>query len=132
MDRQAKRELIIKNALEALQNVLPTKILTNFDQFDEEAENSDETSDDLDEDRFFFKHLIAEQANQPSKIPKTEPIDHNDSLTYFEIVEQEMMESLPVTKHNIEVISTFLLSFVFFHISKKLIGSIFFTLFSLY
>ncbi|XP_055297940.1 uncharacterized protein LOC129566214 [Sitodiplosis mosellana] len=109
MNRQVKRELIIKNALEVLQNVLPTNIMENFERLDEEDENSGETPDDLDEDRFFYEYLTAQQT--PKIIPKTKPVDNNDSLTYFEIVEQEMMLSLPITKYNIELLKLILEDF---------------------
>lgn len=110
MDRQLQRELIVKNALEVLQNVLPTNIMENLERLDGE-DDSDGTPNDLDEDRFFYEYLAKKSQTEtktqppqmPQIIPKAEPMD-NDSLTYFEIVEQEMMQSLPITKYNIEVL----------------------------
>lgn len=99
MDR--RRELIIRNTLEVLQSVLPTNIMENLKRLDaDDNEHCDGTPNDLDEDRFFYNYLSAQT---PNITPKLEPMENNDSLTYFEIVEQEMMLSLPVTKYNIEV-----------------------------
>lgn len=130
MDNQAqKHELIVKTTLELLQNVLPTNIMTNLEQLDG-GSNSDanEFVDDLDEDRFIFEQLSKKwnRFNEVSKPAKAEGrttaafqespfdagsefngsdvhIDNSSSLTYYEIVEQEMMQSLPVTKDNILV-----------------------------
>lgn len=130
MDNQAqKHELIVKTTLELLQNVLPTNIMTNLEQLDA-GSNSDanEFVDDLDEDRFIFEQLSKKwnRFNEVSKPAKAEGgttaafqespidaasefngsdvhIDNSSSLTYYEIVEQEMMQSLPVTKDNILV-----------------------------
>lgn len=109
MDKQVQKDLIVKNALEVLQNVLPTNIMENLERLGDE-DDSNGTPDDLDEDRFFYEYLAKKTQTQPQTqspqipkiISKAEPVD-NDSLTYFEIVEQEMMLSLPVTKYNIEV-----------------------------
>lgn len=109
MDTQLQKELIVKNALEVLQNVLPTNIMENLERLDAE-DDSNRAPDDMDEDRFFYEYLatktqtetLTQPVQMPQIVPKAEPLD-NDSLTYFEIVEQEMMQSLPVTKYNIEV-----------------------------
>lgn len=100
MAEQITRELIAKSTLEMLQNVLPTNIMANVKNFDVDDDSS--YDDGLDEERFFFENIasnLAPTAEQPSP----QPVDHNRSLTYFEIVEQEMMQSLPVTKENLEV-----------------------------
>lgn len=99
MDR--RRELIIRNALEVLQSALPTNIMENLKRLDaDDNEHCDGTPNDLDEDRFFYSYLSSQTPYITSKL---ELMENNDSLTYFEIVEQEMMLSLPVTKYNIEV-----------------------------
>lgn len=109
MDNRVKKELIVKTALELLQNVLPTNITENLEKLGE----SDEPNgfvDDMDEARFIYEKLSPQFNNDESVFePIIEPvvcitqIDPNASLTYFEIVEQEMMLSLPVTKENITV-----------------------------
>lgn len=109
MDNRVKKELIVKTALELLQNVLPTNITENLEKLGE----SDEPNgfvDDMDEARFIYEKLSPQFNNDESVFqPMIEPvvcitqIDPNASLTYFEIVEQEMMLSLPVTKENITV-----------------------------
>lgn len=105
MNEDLKRELIVKTALEVLQNVMSTNIVDNLEKFYEEEKNEDidESADDLDDDRFF--HELTNHYNQQSQISTSniEHIDKNDSLTYFEIVEQEMMVSLPVTKESVGV-----------------------------
>lgn len=136
MDQQTvKNELIVKTTLELLQNVLPTNIMTNFEQLDA-ASDSDvsEFANDLDEDRFFFEKFVqnwdqataaatvdAEATAEMSPLQESqfvavpefngngERIDNNSSLTYFEIVEQEMMQSLPATSENISVGSIFVI-----------------------
>lgn len=103
MDKQVLKKLVVKTTLEVLQNVLPTNIMESLERLDE-VDDSNEASDDLEEDRFFYEYSIA-QSDIPKTskiIPRDEPAE-SDSLTYFEIVEQEMMLSLPVTKYNIEV-----------------------------
>lgn len=105
MDRRVRWELIVKNALEVLQNVLPTNIMDNLDRLDDDEDEQDDTPEDLDEDRFFHEYFTAQNHPTITAI-KPETLDTNDSLTYFEIVEQEMMESLPITKENIEVVRT--------------------------
>lgn len=123
MNKRARRELIVKTTLDVLQNVLPTNIMENLDKMNAD-EDSDEFIDDLDEERFIYEKLVrkvpvvSNEPNEPnvssvskkpkhSKVPNvvasTEPVDNNASLTYFEIVEQEMILSLPVTKANVEV-----------------------------
>lgn len=132
MDNEAQRnELIVKTTLELLQNVLPTNIMANLDQLDAgSTSDTNEFVNDSDEDRFIFEQL-SKQRNQ-SKAESTsattttttqaadgfqesqfnieheyidsgEQTDNNASLTYYEIVEQEMMQSLPVTMDNIMV-----------------------------
>lgn len=110
MDRRIEKEMIVKSTLGVLQNFLPTNIMRNLDRLNED-EDSVSPSDDLNEDRFIYERLTAEvppklNSNESSAdlepIVKTEPAE-NGSLTYFEIVEQEMMRSLPVTRENIEV-----------------------------
>lgn len=130
MDNEAqKNELIVKTTLELLQNVLPTNIMVNLDQLDGgSTSDTNEFVNDSDEDRFIFEQL-SKQRNQtkvestpakamtqaatgfqesqfdgePEFIASGEQIDSNSSLTYYEIVEQEMMQSLPVTMDNITV-----------------------------
>lgn len=95
--------------------------------------DTNEFLNDSDEDRFIFEQLskqwnqskaeptpaeavtqAATQAaaglqepqfdgSEPEFIDSGDQIDNNSSLTYYEIVEQEMMQSLPVTKDNITV-----------------------------
>lgn len=133
MDRKAEtKEIIVKTTLELLQNVLPTNIMSNFEQLDAiSGSDGGEFGNDLDEERFFFKHILqnANQSTEESAAAPTstadaeatesfqepqfvavpefhengEQIDNNSSLTYFEIVEQEMMQSIPVTDKNLEV-----------------------------
>lgn len=109
MANQVKKELIVKTALELLQNVLPTNITENLEKLvgSDEANGFD---DDMDETRFIYEKLSTQFNNDESVFQSImEPmvcidqIDPNASLTYFEIVEQEMMQSLPVTKENITV-----------------------------
>lgn len=109
MNNPVQKKLIVKMALEALQNVLPTNIMGNLEKFDED-DDSDTISDELDEERFIYRKLSKSENNgEPVNESFVEPlenvsqIDPNASLTYFEIVEQEMMQSLPVTKENITV-----------------------------
>lgn len=102
MDRKARRELIVKSALEVLENVMPTNIMQSLDRLEDEEEFN-ENQNDLDEDRFFFEKISQNREEASNIIPKIE-LD-NDSLTYFEIVEQEMMQSLPVCKETIGVSS---------------------------
>lgn len=126
MNKRARRELIVKTTLEVLQNVLPTNIMENLDKLNAD-DDSDDFTDNLDEEKFFYEQLVRKVPNEPevpivsnelsassvskqpkhSKRPKnvasTEPVDNNASLTYFDIVEQEMILSLPVTKANLEV-----------------------------
>lgn len=103
MDRNIQKELIIKTALEMLQNVLPTNIMENLEKLDPDDE-SKETSDDLDEERFIFQQLTRKVIRiEPVDEPNLEPIDPNASITYFQIVEQEMMQSLPVSRENVTV-----------------------------
>lgn len=108
MNADLKRELIVKTAMEVLQNVMPTNIVENLQKFNEEEDDDDiaDSADDLDEDRFFFQLKNRYQLNNQENLnftSNTEQTDKNDSLTYFEIVEQEMMQSLPVTKESIGV-----------------------------
>lgn len=106
MNTQFRKELIVKSALDVLQNILPTNIMENLERLNEEEDSINMSPDDLDEERFIYEHLAkrikptAEAEFKP--VVKTETVD-NSSLTYFEIVEQEMMQSLPVTKENIKV-----------------------------
>lgn len=102
MDEELQKELIIKNVLEVLQNVMPTNIMDNLDKLDVDEEDGGDRSNDLDEDRFFYEFFTAQTAT-PNMVVKKESNDNTESLTYFQIVEQEMAESLPVTKYNIEV-----------------------------
>lgn len=117
MDRQAlTNEFIVKTTLELLQNVLPTNIMSNLEQLEANG-NSDpiDLAIDLDAERFFFEQLVRKRSRQPiaeqllqephfTAVSESEElIDGNSSLTYFEIAEQEMMESLPVTRDNILV-----------------------------
>lgn len=119
MDGNTKRELIIKTTLEMIQNVLPTNIVANLERMDACSEPS-ELLDDFEEDRFFYEQLTnkvqtiapAEPIEDVSPVEfvelakesnATDPLDTTASLTYFEIVEQEMMLSLPVTKENVSV-----------------------------
>lgn len=101
IDREMSRELIVKTALELIQNIMPTNIVENLERLGAEDE-SNENSDDLDEDRFFYRMISQNQEPTPDLAPKIEPVE-NDSLTYFEIVEQEMMQSLPITKETVGV-----------------------------
>lgn len=104
---KVKRELIVKSALEVIENVMPTNILENLKQFeDDEEEDIGKTADDLDEDRFFHEFRNHHNDEILNLTSGTEPADNNDSLTYFEIVEQEMMKKMPVTKETIEVYFT--------------------------
>lgn len=112
MQSQLRKELIVKTTLDILQNILPTNIMENLDRLNEEEDSTCNT-DVLDEDRFFYEHLTKRKKlelpakSEPTKKTKTESLAKNDaldnSLTYFDIVEQEMMQSLPVTRENIEV-----------------------------
>lgn len=118
MDKNIQKELIIKTALEVLQNVLPTNIMENIEKLDGDDE-SKETSDDMDEERFIFEQLTRKVDQiEPVDEPNLEPIDPNASLTYFEIVEQEMMQSLPVSTENVTV-CFYHISHNFFHESYK-------------
>lgn len=127
MDNEATiNELIVKTTVELLQNVLPTNIMANQEQMEDgSTSDTNEFLNDSDEDRFIFEQL-SKQRNQ-SKVESTpaetmaqaaagsqfdgelefmdsgEQIDNNSSLTYYDIVEQEMMQSFPVTKDNIMV-----------------------------
>lgn len=126
MDNEAqKNELIVKTTLELLQNVLPTNIMANLDQLDAgSTSDPNEFANDSDEDRFIFEQLSkqrnqsnaestqaegaagiheSQSSGEPEFIDSGEQIDNNSSLTYYDIVEQEMMQSLPVTKDNIMV-----------------------------
>lgn len=103
--------------------------MANLDQMDAGDSTSDtnEFVNDSDEDRFIFK-LLSEQRNQsnaestppdgtteataafheaqyaePEFIDSGEQIENNSSLTYYDIVEQEMMQSLPITEENLVV-----------------------------
>lgn len=109
MNTRMRKELIVKSALDVLQHILPTNIMENLDRLNEE-EDSINNSDDLDEERFIYEQLAKRiprdlrptTETEFKPVIKTETVD-SSSLTYFEIVEQEMMQSLPVTKENIEV-----------------------------
>lgn len=109
MNNQVRKKLIFQMALEVLQNVLPTNIMENLEKFDDDNESNNFT-DDLDEEHFIHQVSLARVNNDESVIdPFIEPLvivnqfEPNASLTYFEIVEQEMLQSLPVTKDNITV-----------------------------
>ncbi|XP_031627836.1 uncharacterized protein LOC116343754 [Contarinia nasturtii] len=103
MDRQILRELVVKNALEVLQNVLPTNITEQLERLDADEEEGDDRSNDLDEDRFFYEFFTS-QTETPKIVVKQETNESNESLTYFQIVEQEMMEALPITKYNMDLL----------------------------
>lgn len=112
MQSQLRKELIVKSTLDILQNILPTNIMENLDRLNEE-EDSTRISDVLDEEKFFYglltkrKKLELPAESEPTAKRKIVSLAKNDvldnSLTYFDIVEQEMMQSLPVTRENIEV-----------------------------
>lgn len=117
-------ELIAKTTLELLQSVLPTNIMTNLEQLDAGIESEFTNDLDVDTDRLLFEHFLRLRTQPMDKSQATtapyafqephfvavselndngEQNDNNSSLTYFEIVEQEMMRSVPVTKDNIMV-----------------------------
>lgn len=128
MDNGAQTNgLIVKTTLELLQHVLPTNIMVNLEQMEANS-NGDtaESANDLDEDRFLFERFsknwnakptsaegaaaaAAGEFQEPQFVAGSdfdesgEQVDNNLSLTYYEIVEQEMMKTLPVTPKNITV-----------------------------
>lgn len=115
MDCKTRNELIAKTALELIQNVLPTNIMSNLDLLDGQYIDSDSFSDDFDETKFIQCHLMNKtpianslmEASGSKEDNSSRSLDNSESLTYFEIVEQEMMSDLCVTADNIKVKATF-------------------------
>lgn len=106
MDTATKRKLLIGTIGEMVQQFLPTKILDTLETLNENVGNN-ETANDLEEEKFIQELLLANrQCETTSNIDLTEDcesVQNAESLTYYDIIEQEILSSLIVSKRNIRV-----------------------------
>lgn len=103
MSIRTKKEILIGTVAELVQNLLPTQILCTLDTFDINNEESQPTANDLEDEKFIQELLLANRKPSTASHYPDEILDHNRSLTYYDIIEEEMLSSLTVSKHNIQV-----------------------------
>lgn len=104
MSLKTKKEILIGAVAELVQNLLPTQsFLGTLNTFDINNEESQPTANDLEDEKFIQELLFANRKPSNATHYPDEILDHNRSLTYYDIIEEEMLSSLTVSKQNIQV-----------------------------
>lgn len=103
MSNTTKKEILVGAVGELLQNLLPTQILSTLDTFDINNEEIQPAANDLEDEKFIQELLLANRKSTIASHYPDEIHDHNRSLTYYDIIEEEMLSSLTVSKQNIQV-----------------------------
>lgn len=107
MSIRTKKEILIGAVAELVQQLLPTQILSTLDTFDINNEEIQPTANDLEDEKFIQELLLANRKPSTASNCPDEILDHNRSLTYYDIIEEEMLSSLTVSKQNIQVNHSF-------------------------
>lgn len=118
MSISTRKEILIGAVAELVQQLLPTQILSTLDTFDINNEESQPTANDLEDEKFIQELLLANRKPSAASHCPDEILDHNRSLTYYDIIEEEMLSSLTVSKQNIQVNLRLVIIFVFLSIKS--------------